>query len=126
MTGIYEYLTQGAETTTVGVLLGMAASKLGTCDASVSKILCLHIPSLLPPPFTEMDVSRVAQIAAPSTPPVVLGLVVLHPLLRSQGKSGAAAGLQDLKIEERLGQYLTGGQEPSGRGSADPGEAARR
>lgn len=64
MTDIYEYLTQGNDTTTVGVLLGMAASKRATCDPSVSKMLCLHIPSLLPPPFTEMDVSSVAQIAA--------------------------------------------------------------
>ena len=27
-------------------------------------MLCLHIPSLLPPPFVEMDVSAVAQTAA--------------------------------------------------------------
>ncbi|GMI26641.1 hypothetical protein TeGR_g303, partial [Tetraparma gracilis] len=64
MTDIYEYLTMGIDTTTVGVLLGMAATKRASCDASVSKMLCLHIPSLLPPPFTEMDVSSVAQIAA--------------------------------------------------------------
>ena len=108
-------------------------------------MLCLHIPSLLPPPFTEMDVSSVAQIAAvagvgmlylgsahrlmtefllgeigrkPTSDKIAdreayvlsagfaLGMVNL-----GKGKSGAAAGLQDLKIEERLGQYLTGGQE---------------
>lgn len=64
MTDIYEYLTQGSVTTSVGVLLGMAANKRGTCDPSVSKMLCLHIPSLLPPSFTTIDVSGPARAAA--------------------------------------------------------------
>ena len=64
MTDIYEYLTLGHDPTTVGVLLGMAAARAGSADPAVSKMLCLHIPSLLPPPFVEMDVSAVAQTAA--------------------------------------------------------------
>lgn len=64
MTDIYEYLTQGSVTTSVGVLLGMAANKRGTCDPSVSKMLCLHIPSLLPPSFSSIDVSAPAHAAA--------------------------------------------------------------
>lgn len=64
MTDIYEYLTLGHDPTTVGLLLGMAAAKRGTADASVSKMLCLHIPALLPQPFAEMEVSAAAQTAA--------------------------------------------------------------
>ena len=64
MTDIYEYLTQGGVTTTVGILLGMAATKRSTCDPSVSKMLCLHIPSLLPPSFSTMEVASAAQAAA--------------------------------------------------------------
>jgi len=64
MTDIYEYLTQGGVTTTVGILLGMAATKRSTCDPSVSKMLCLHIPSLLPPSFSVMDIASTAQAAA--------------------------------------------------------------
>lgn len=64
MTDVYEYLTQGTLTTTVGMLIGMAANKRGTCDPSVSKMLCLHIPSLLPPSFAAMDVASAAQTAA--------------------------------------------------------------
>jgi Anaphase-promoting complex subunit 1 len=64
MTDIYEYLTQGSVTTSVGVLLGMAANKRGTCDPSVSKMLCLHIPSLLPLSFSSIDVSAPAHAAA--------------------------------------------------------------
>jgi hypothetical protein len=66
MTDVYEYLTQGSVTTSVGVLLGMAANKRGTCDPSVSKMLCLHIPSLLPPSFSSIDVSAPAHAAAVS------------------------------------------------------------
>ena len=64
MTDIYEYLTSGHEPTTVGILLGMAAARRGTADTAVSKMLCLHIPSLLPQPFAEMEVSAAAQTAA--------------------------------------------------------------
>eukprot|EP00520_Triparma_pacifica_P000379 CAMPEP_0118642732 /NCGR_PEP_ID=MMETSP0785-20121206/5991_1 /TAXON_ID=91992 /ORGANISM="Bolidomonas pacifica, Strain CCMP 1866" /LENGTH=1040 /DNA_ID=CAMNT_0006534301 /DNA_START=27 /DNA_END=3146 /DNA_ORIENTATION=- len=156
MTDIYEYLTQGSDTTTVGVLLGMAATKRSTCDPSVSKMLCLHIPSLLPPPFTDMDVSSVAQIAAvagvgllyqgsahrlmtefllgeigrkPSSDKIAdreayvlaagfaLGMVNL-----GKGKTGASAGLQDLKLEERLTQYLLGGKDPQPSNSFRGGE----
>ena len=64
MTDIYEYLTQGSVTTSVGVLLGMAANKRGSCEPSVSKMLCLHIPSLLPLSFSSIDVSAPAHAAA--------------------------------------------------------------
>mmetsp|Transcript_6433 Transcript_6433/g.19518 ORF Transcript_6433/g.19518 Transcript_6433/m.19518 type:complete len:1862 (-) Transcript_6433:388-5973(-) len=64
MTDVYEYLTLSHDPTTVGILLGMAASRVGSADAVVSKMLCLHIPALLPQPFAEMDVSSAAQAAA--------------------------------------------------------------
>lgn len=64
MTDIYDYLTDGVVTTTVGVLVGMAANKRGSCDPAVSKMLCLHIPSLLPASFTGIDVASPAQAAA--------------------------------------------------------------
>jgi len=66
MTDVYDYLTQGTVTTSVGVLLGMSACKKGTCDQSVSKMLCLHIPSLLPPSFATMEVAPPARTAAVS------------------------------------------------------------
>eukprot|EP00804_Cyclotella_cryptica_P008044 CCRYP_004559-RB/>CCRYP_004559-RB protein AED:0.02 eAED:0.02 QI:71/1/1/1/1/0.83/6/35/2055 len=63
-TDLTDYLTQGTITTTVGIFLGMAANKRGSCDPSVSKMLCLHIPSLLPPSFTPMDIASSVQAAA--------------------------------------------------------------
>lgn len=38
----------------------------GTCDISVSKMLCLHIPSLIPQHFSAIDVSSAVQAAAVS------------------------------------------------------------
>lgn len=64
MSDLYDYLTQGSVTTTVGVLLGMSANKRGSCDMSVSKMLCLHIPSLIPQHFSAMDVAATVQTAA--------------------------------------------------------------
>ena len=64
MTDIYEYLTQGSVTTSVGILLGMSANKRGSCDPAVSKMLCLHIPSLLPVSFSSIDVCGPAHSAA--------------------------------------------------------------
>lgn len=63
-TDLTDYLTQGTITTTVGIFLGMAANKRGSCDPSISKMLCLHIPSLLPPSFTPMDIASSVQAAA--------------------------------------------------------------
>jgi anaphase-promoting complex subunit 1 len=61
---LYQYLTQGTITTTVGVLLGMAANRRASCDISVSKMLCLHIPSLIPQHFNAIDVASTVQTAA--------------------------------------------------------------
>lgn len=60
----YWYLSQNHEATTVGVLLGMAATKRGTMDTTVSKMLCLHIPALLPPGFGDLEIPSIVQTAA--------------------------------------------------------------
>mmetsp|Transcript_19803 Transcript_19803/g.78869 ORF Transcript_19803/g.78869 Transcript_19803/m.78869 type:complete len:1598 (+) Transcript_19803:94-4887(+) len=64
MTDLFEYLTHSHEATTIGLLLGMAASRRGTANSSVSKMFCLHIPALLPHPFADIEVSCVSQVAA--------------------------------------------------------------
>lgn len=64
MTDLYEYLTEGAVTTTVGVLLGMAANKRGSCDMAISTMLFLHVPSLIPQHFSAIDVASAVQTAA--------------------------------------------------------------
>ncbi|RYH29096.1 hypothetical protein EON65_09710 [archaeon] len=69
---ICEYLTQGQETTTVAILIGVAASKIGTCDSLFSKTLSLHLPPLLPPEAWDIEISPVVQSAA------IVGLGLLY------------------------------------------------
>ena len=64
MPDVYDYLTKGVVTITVGILLGMAANKRKSCDIAVSKMLCLHIPSLIPNHFSAIDVASTVQAAA--------------------------------------------------------------
>jgi Anaphase-promoting complex sub unit 1 C-terminal domain/APC1 beta sandwich domain/Anaphase-promoting complex subunit 1 middle domain len=68
----YWYLTKGHDATTAAVLLGLAAAKRGSQDTSTAKVLCMHIPVLLPPGFATMEISYLVQTAA------VLGIGLLH------------------------------------------------
>ncbi|XP_030051793.1 anaphase-promoting complex subunit 1 [Microcaecilia unicolor] len=61
---IHDYLTKGHEMTSIGLLLGVSAAKLGTMDISVTRLLSIHIPALLPPTSTELDVPHNVQVAA--------------------------------------------------------------
>jgi anaphase-promoting complex subunit 1 len=148
MSDLYEYLTQGTVTTTVGVLLGMAANKRGTCDMSVSKMLCLHIPSLIPQHFSAIDVASPVQTAAVTGAGLLFQRsshrMMTEFLLNEIGKRpdsdmsafdreaytlscglalgmvnlclgertsdiDRAAGIADLRVEERLYRYIVGG-----------------
>jgi hypothetical protein len=60
-TDLLKYLLQGHDGTTIGVLLGLAASKIGTMDAGVSKTLLLHIPTLMTT-SPDLDVSALVQV----------------------------------------------------------------
>lgn len=61
---VHDYLSKGHEMTTVGLLLGMAAAKRGTMDISTTKVLSIHVPALLPPTSTELNVPHNVQVAA--------------------------------------------------------------
>ncbi|XP_019518434.1 PREDICTED: anaphase-promoting complex subunit 1 isoform X4 [Hipposideros armiger] len=61
---IHDYLTKGHEMTSIGLLLGVSAAKLGTMDMSVTRLLSIHVPALLPPTSTELDVPHNVQVAA--------------------------------------------------------------
>ena len=54
------------------MLLGLAATKLGTADPLVSRTLCLHLPTLLAPSHWDLDVTSTLQAAA------LAGLGLLH------------------------------------------------
>ena len=70
-TDIYQYLKPGHEATSVGILLGLAASRIGKMDEHTSKTLCLHIPYLLPPSY-DIEIPLNVQTAA------LVGIGLLH------------------------------------------------
>lgn len=70
---IYDYLAKGHETTSVGLLLGLAAANRGSMNPSVAKMLSIHVPALLPQTSAEIDVAQMVQVAAV----VGIGLVYL-------------------------------------------------
>uniref|UniRef100_A0AAY4C5Y8 Anaphase-promoting complex subunit 1 n=1 Tax=Denticeps clupeoides TaxID=299321 RepID=A0AAY4C5Y8_9TELE len=61
---IHDNLNKGHEMTSIGLLLGVSAAKLGTMDMSITRLLSIHIPALLPPTSTELDVPHSVQVAA--------------------------------------------------------------
>ncbi|KAL3147502.1 hypothetical protein ABBQ38_014558 [Trebouxia sp. C0009 RCD-2024] len=63
-TDLYRYLSQEHDATTVGVLLGMAASKRGTLDPVISKMLFLHVPARHPSTYPELELSPLVQASA--------------------------------------------------------------
>ncbi|XP_059480357.1 anaphase-promoting complex subunit 1 isoform X2 [Neocloeon triangulifer] len=72
---IYEYLNKCHEMTSVGLLLGIAASKRGSSDQEASQAIrtvCLHIEAMLPPTSLELNIAQNIQVAA------LLGLGLLY------------------------------------------------
>lgn len=64
LTKVYEYLSVSHELTGIALLLGMAASKQGTQDTAISRLLSVHVTALHPPLSQELDVPFRLQTAA--------------------------------------------------------------
>ena len=61
---IFDYINNGANTTVVGLLLGLSANKIGSCDANILRTLCIHIPSLFPTSLRPVELCTSIQTAA--------------------------------------------------------------
>ncbi|XP_063980252.1 anaphase-promoting complex subunit 1 [Diachasmimorpha longicaudata] len=61
---MYEYLVECHESTNVGLLLGLSATHRGSMDVSMTKLLSLHVETLLPPTSIELNVQQNVQVAA--------------------------------------------------------------
>ena len=59
-----DYLSCSHETTSIALLLGLAASKRGTMDSFVAKMLSIHVHALLPSSTVEVGVTSLVQNAA--------------------------------------------------------------
>ena len=68
----FKYLTPKHTMTSVGLLLGLSASYIGTMDALVTKMLSVHITKMLPPGAADVNVSPQTQTAG------LLGIGLLY------------------------------------------------
>ena len=60
----FDYLIKGSEAISIGILLGMSASKKGSMDVLVTKKLATQLEALLPPTATELPLSHNTQVAS--------------------------------------------------------------
>ncbi|KAH8084916.1 hypothetical protein BXZ70DRAFT_995193 [Cristinia sonorae] len=59
----FGYLTPKHELTSIGVLLGLAASHVGSSNRHVTKLIAVHTPALLPTPSVDLNVPLLTQSA---------------------------------------------------------------
>ena len=62
-TDIYQHLKSTHDLTTIAILLGRSASKIGSKDQEDTRILCMHISCLVPQQLS-IDISLSVQSAA--------------------------------------------------------------
>ena len=59
----FKYLTPKHTMTSIGLLLGLSASYIGTMDGLITRMLSVHITRMLPPGAAELNVSSTTQTA---------------------------------------------------------------
>ena len=57
----FKYLTPKHNMTSIGLLLGLSASYLGTMDTLITRLLSVHVTRMLPPGAAELNVSPLTQ-----------------------------------------------------------------
>ncbi|KAI4260024.1 MAG: hypothetical protein LQ352_000520 [Teloschistes flavicans] len=68
----FQYLTPKHTMTSIGLLLGLAVSHLGTADVNVTKVLSIHLPRLLPPGSAELHISPLVHTSS------IMGIGLLY------------------------------------------------
>jgi anaphase-promoting complex subunit 1 len=59
----FKYLTPKHTMTSVGLLLGLSASYIGSMDSLITRMLSVHVTRMLPPGAAELNVSPITQTA---------------------------------------------------------------
>ena len=68
----FNYLTSKHIMTSIGLLLGLSASFVGTMDVMITKLLSVHVLALLPPGSNDLNLSALTQTAG------LVGIGLLH------------------------------------------------
>ncbi|GAA5920093.1 hypothetical protein JCM1841_004092 [Sporobolomyces salmonicolor] len=96
----YDYLKAKHDPTSVGILLGLAVSYLGTSDPTVTSVISIHLPALHPPRSSSLNVSGMTRAASA----VALGLVHFGTGRRS---------FADVLVRELCGIRVTNVEDPT-------------
>lgn len=68
----FNYVKQKHTMTSIGLLLGLSASYLGTMDTLITRLLSVHITRMLPPGSAELNLSPLAQTSG------IMGIGLLY------------------------------------------------
>lgn len=68
----FKYLTPKHTMTSIGLLLGLSASYLGTMDIQITRLLSVHVTCLLPPGAAELNLSPLTQTTS------IMGIGLLY------------------------------------------------
>ena len=68
----FKYLTPKHTMTSIGLLLGLAASYLGTMDTVITRLLSVHVTRMLPPGAAELNLSPLTQTSG------IMGIGLLY------------------------------------------------
>ncbi|XP_035788012.1 anaphase-promoting complex subunit 1-like [Anopheles albimanus] len=69
---IYEYMVQGEDIVRVALLIGLSASRRGSMDETLTRMLSVHLEALLPPTSVDLDIAQNVRVAA------LMGLGLLY------------------------------------------------
>ncbi|EJD04906.1 uncharacterized protein FOMMEDRAFT_105091 [Fomitiporia mediterranea MF3/22] len=90
----FGYLTPKHELTSIGVLLGLAAANIGSCNKHVTKLLAVHTPAFLPSPDVDLNVPLNTQAAG------LVGIGLLY--LGSKNRRMAEVALHQISRPDLL------------------------
>lgn len=68
----FKYLTPKHTMTSIGLLLGLSASYLGTMDSLITRLLSVHVTRMLPPGAAELNLSPLTQTSG------IMGIGLLY------------------------------------------------
>ncbi|TVY17794.1 Negative regulator of mitosis [Lachnellula arida] len=68
----FKYLTPKHTMTSIGLLLGLAASYIGTMDSLITRLLSVHVTRMLPPGAAELNLSPLTQTTG------IMGIGILY------------------------------------------------
>ncbi|KAF2155165.1 hypothetical protein K461DRAFT_285236 [Myriangium duriaei CBS 260.36] len=88
----FKYLTPKHTMTSIGLLLGLSASHMGTMDSLITRMLSVHITRMLPPGAAELNVSPLTQTAG------LLGIGLLY--YNTQHRRMSEMMLSELEYKE--------------------------